>query len=314
MGRCHGCSHARIGSIEMKGACLEARATAIARSQSFLSPLFIWRSIWEEFIPRKRENYHEALEKNLCERMDRNRVNVEDLYEISTGRYGVMRLIALWYISERIFQGRYPRFSMIKDAVAHRVGSARTVDKVLAGIVSPPELATRGFGWFVTRSKKDVTHKTCDDDKVPYVVCANPSVLRNVFSIMNTAIVVGNIVKSEDSVLKLKKDILSRLKRGATDQEILEFLNKPQGRSLVMDISNLIRENLRKTGFIDKWVDSMKVERLREKDDPKPMFWNYESFRLDSPQEMIAIPDVMPLLKDSLRLHATKAWDRQGNE
>ena len=99
---------------------LEFSAAANAELQAFMSPLFIWRSIWEEIVPREKlpsvlTDDRESWESELF----------HDRFGITTGPYGLLRLLALWYICGHMYQGYYPPTLLIRNMIVHRVGEDR---------------------------------------------------------------------------------------------------------------------------------------------------------------------------------------------
>ena len=109
--------------MDESGTIVEAKALARAMVEVhlFLSPLYIWRTIWEEVVPKTIT--FSGQEK--------------DEYEITTDKYVFVRLMALWYILTEIYQGNYPTRPMIIRMVAHRVGHETTVQNEVLSPILP---------------------------------------------------------------------------------------------------------------------------------------------------------------------------------
>lgn len=105
----------------------EAKARAMVEVQSFYFPPYIWRTIWEETVP-----------KELVETKKKGgkwQTIYEEKFEITTGRYGLIRLMALWYILTEIYLGNYPTEPSIVSMITHRVGDQSTAKRVLSTIL-----------------------------------------------------------------------------------------------------------------------------------------------------------------------------------
>ena len=197
---------------------LAFRATAVAELHAFFSPYFIWRSIWEEVVPR------EKLDPSLTWDREPGDSDVyQDRFGITTGRYGLIRQLGLWYICGEMYQGYYPPMSLILNMIAHRVGADRpqrgrrardpdrtyrdevgdtartTARDAMVPIVPKPDDPGRGFGWFRARTYREVTGRPSDNPSKTYITCSEDFVLANVFAIVNTAFTVARIVQSDES-------------------------------------------------------------------------------------------------------------------
>ena len=303
----------------------EFSAIANAELQSFMSPLFIWRSIWEEIVPRK------EMDPGLT--YDREPWASEifhDQFGITTGRYGLIRLLALWYICGAMYQGHYPPTLMIRNMIAHRVGEDRpfarigntkgersyraklentarsTALEAIDPILSKRGIANRRFGWFVDETRKQATEGRSETSRTRYITDANEYVIQNVFAVVNTALTVAKIVQSDEHIVKHTESLLaSCAKDGATGKEMFGLLNQPTGESFTMTVIRHIRRELRANGFVDEEKDTMKVASLREETEPKVNFFDYENVERYSVEDHFDIP------KDKIAEHIEQARDLQ---
>ena len=273
-------------------------AYAIAELHSFMSPLFIWKMIWEEVIPRG---------------YDEKKAIHTDTYEVLTSVHGFSNLLALWYICSELYQGIAPAKAIIQKQleVAPGLGKGsfsatiRTLNTILGRFVSPDQPAGAScLGWFVERQGQDLAkafghikdgdetdeERTVYKDSVRYIYYANDLVEVNITAIMKTALAVGKTVRSQEFMDKLAEDmkpdnIIS------SEVNTHDFLNKTSGNSLRLRYANLILAQLRKHKFqdknaIDKTNKSARVEgkepviarfaHLRKRNEPLHTFRNYD--------------------------------------
>ena len=107
----------------------KARARAMVNIQSFFLAPYIWRTVWEETTPKK------PGPTTLTDKHGLLRTIHQEKFEITTGKYGLIRLMALWYILTEIYLGNYPTQPTIVSMIAHRIGNENTAKRVLSTIL-----------------------------------------------------------------------------------------------------------------------------------------------------------------------------------
>ena len=264
-------------------------AEAIAELHAFMSPLFIWKMIWEEVLPRVSGNGEDSY---------------RDKYKILTSTHGFANLLALWYICSELYQGIAPAKIIIQKqlALAPGVGkepfefdrSRQTTKEILSHMVLPNEKNKRSnrqcLGWFVEMGGKNLAEKLkqCEEEyknSVRYIYYANEIIKENVVAIMKTAIAVCYAVRTPEFIEE-QKDFMLRTGVIESETRTHEYLNE----TLREKFANLIIKELRKYNFVDE--DKVKkinenrkankeevlivnVASLREDDDKIPVFKKY---------------------------------------
>ena len=252
------------------------KARAIAEMESFLLPLHIWRMIWEEIVPKRFYTDVMDVMDVMGREFEIKRVIHQDIHEITMGRYGFVRLMALWNILVEIHWGYYPRREMILQMISHRVGSKSGYKRARSGtdnrsaaeealsVIVPRGAATgkeEGLGWFVVKTEEELNEK---GDKQTHFICwSNEIVLRKISAVMRTAMEVGNMARSESFVVKYEEkisDILSDntypddVKRNEVIFRLFNdpYEESPYGESLTMELCRAVRRCLNKYNFGDE--------------------------------------------------------------
>ena len=255
------------------------KARAIAQMESFLLPLHIWRMIWEEIVPKE----YYTKEPDTIDVMDgkvkKEMVIHRDIHQITMGRYGFVRLMALWNILVQMHWGYYPRREMILQMISHRVGSKSGYQRARSGgsnrsaaeealsVIVPQRAATgkEGLGWFDVKTAEELNEKAdkTGDQQAHFICWSNEAVLRKISAVMRTAMEVGEMARSEPFVAKYEKKISDILSDGAYPDEvkrkevIFRLLNDPYeesplGESLTMELCRAVRRCFNKYHFGDE--------------------------------------------------------------
>lgn len=266
-------------------------AQKIAELHSFLSPLFVWKMIWEEVIPRE---------------YDEDKKVHKDTYEVLASEHGFVNLLALWYICSELFQGIVPAKIIIQEQLRIAPGlgrkgdsaSIRTINTILSRFVVPDGTRRKPgkhcLGWFVERGGRDLAQKyelVQDEDEgdeervtyknsVRYIDYTHTVVRHNVHAIMQTALDVGKVVRDKNFVKSQVKD-MTRGSVMSSEKEIHNFLNKTgtassedaisevQERSLRERYGDEILKCLKKHGFRDQnEIDKVNERRKSKGKDP----------------------------------------------
>ena len=260
------------------------RSRALAEIETLFLPLHIWCMIWEEIVPKEHvtDNYFHG------ERLKVYR----DIHEITIGKYGLVRLMALRNLLSQIYWGYYPSRDMILQMISHRIGDRNkrfkrkgeeeaggadrrrpamsTAEAVLRVIVTPVgKVAGDGdLGWFVLKKEYELLGGR-GNKQVDCICWEDENVPAKISAVMRTAMEVGKIARSEPFVVKYERNISNILQSDEygddieRNRAIFRLLNAPCGESLTMDLCREIRRCLKRYGFGGESEQVMDVDAPR---------------------------------------------------
>ena len=113
----------------------------------------------------------------------------------------------------------------------------------------------KDFGWFRLQTERLILNgKEGADDQVACIVWANEKIYDNIFAIVNCAIEVGRMARSESFVAELEGQFVEVYSLNLSPEEeqkkISQLLNYPYGSSsFTMKLCQKIRCGLKKNGF-----------------------------------------------------------------
>lgn len=267
------------------------KARAMVEVQSFYLPPYIWRMIWEETVPKRSAGTNRDEDKS-GKTLGEYTI-YRDTYRVTTGRYALVRLLALWYILSELYLGNHPTEQLIINAIARHVGDRSTVKNTVLSPILPHSVEkvvsdeekkderNNHFGWFVLKTRRKLYGE--GDNQVGCISWASESVRENIFAIMNTAMEVGEIARSDRFVENLEEKVAdiysSKLDDEEERKEISRWQNRPYGSSLTMDLCIEIRRCLLKYKFTGK---------ISREDEPKTVFVDHdEAVRSDAELEKV---------------------------
>lgn len=251
-------------------------AQKIAELQSFMSPLFVWKMIWEEVIPRE---------------YDKDEKVYKDTYGVLASEHGFVNLLALWYICSELYQGIAPAKIIIQEQLRIAPGLGRkgkpvsivTLNTMLSRFVLPLPGETRRksrkccLGWFVETRGQELLKKyppiqDGDEEKITYrnevknsqryIDYTDDVVKYNIHAIVKTALDVGKVVRGKEFVENQIRD-MTKGSTMSSEQEIHNFLNKTGGTSS-KDASSEVRERSLRERYGDEVLKFLKKHGFRD--------------------------------------------------